>query len=44
MTPNIATDRLSNARTHLELLMTADQAVPGWRGNSVPGGPLCRHP
>lgn len=27
-----ATDRFSDARAHLELLMAADQAVPGWRG------------
>jgi hypothetical protein len=26
------TDQPTDARTHLELLMTADQAVPGWRG------------
>lgn len=27
-----ATDRFDDARAHLELLMPADQAVPGWRG------------
>jgi hypothetical protein len=27
-----ASDRFSDARAHLELLMPADQAVPGWRG------------
>jgi hypothetical protein len=27
-----ASGRFSDARAHLELLMPADQAVPGWRG------------
>jgi hypothetical protein len=27
-----ATDRFNDARVHLELLMPADRAVPGWRG------------
>jgi len=31
MTP-AATDRFGEALAHLELLMPADQAVPGWRG------------